>query len=51
MLIGSNHRIEWFPQMIYRMVNGDLQTKIVEAGKFNAGYGAIFLQNFPNSRD
>jgi hypothetical protein len=37
--------------MIYRMVDGDLQTKIVEAGKFNARYDAIFFQGLPDSRD
>src|SRR4030042_4962144 len=37
--------------MMYRMVDGDLQAKIIEAGKFNAGYDAIFFQGLPDSGD
>ena len=38
-------------KMMDRMVDGDLQAKIVEAGKLNAGHEAVFLQGLPDGGD
>ena len=40
----SDHGIEWLPQMIDRVVDGNLQAKIVEAGKFNVVYWPVFFE-------
>ena len=37
--------------MIRGMVDGDLEAKIVEARRFDAGYEVIFFQNLPDSRE
>ena len=47
----SDHGIEGFRQMIDRVVDGDLQAKIVETGKFHPGNNAVFSQAFPDGRD
>jgi hypothetical protein len=43
-----NHRIEWLLQMIDRMVDRDLQAKIVEARKLHRRDMTIFFQGFPD---